>query len=93
LERLIGSNSARWIESASWIEVLPLYGSQLSVVVAAADIVPDVVIQVFKSGTGVNPTSDDVALDLGEPQLDLVQPAGIRASEVQVNLRMDFAGR
>ncbi len=33
---------------------------------------------------------DDVALDLAEPQLDLVEPRGVRGSEVQMNLRVRF---
>ena len=31
---------------------------------------------------------NDVALDLGKPEFDLVEPGGIGRSEVQVNLRM-----
>ena len=34
--------------------------------------------------------SDDVALDLAEPQLDLVEPGGVGRSEVQMNLRVRF---
>ena len=35
-----------------------------------------------------HPARDDVALDLGKPEFDLVEPGGIGRSEVQVNLRM-----
>ena len=35
---------------------------------------------------------DDVALDLAEPQLDLVEPRGVGRSEVQMNLRMRLPG-
>ena len=33
-------------------------------------------------------TGDDIPLDLGEPQLDLVEPRGAGRREVQANLRM-----
>ena len=32
--------------------------------------------------------SDEVALDLAEPQLDLVEPGGVGGSEVQLDLRV-----
>ena len=35
-----------------------------------------------------HPARNDVALDLGKPELDLVEPGGIGRSEVQVNFRM-----
>ena len=31
---------------------------------------------------------DDVALDFGEPKLDLIEPGGVGRSEVQVNIGM-----
>jgi hypothetical protein len=31
---------------------------------------------------------DQVALDLGEPELDLIQPQGVRRREVQMDVRM-----
>jgi hypothetical protein len=35
-----------------------------------------------------NSSRDDVAIDLAEPQFDLIQPGGVGRSEVQVNLGM-----
>src|ERR1700721_3475237 len=34
------------------------------------------------------PSGDDVAVDLAEPQLDLIQPGRVGRSEVQVNFGM-----
>jgi len=33
-------------------------------------------------------SSDQIAFDLGEPQLDLVEPGRVRGREVQMNVRM-----
>src|SRR5260221_10623977 len=43
-----------------------------------------------KSATDLNTPRNDVALDLGKPELDLVEPGGIGRGEVQVNLRMSI---
>ena len=41
----------------------------------------------FRSGNGgEDAAGDDIALDLGEPQLDLVEPRGVRRREVQANV-------
>jgi hypothetical protein len=37
---------------------------------------------------GEHTAGDDIALDLGEPQLDLVEPPGVARREVQANVRM-----
>jgi hypothetical protein len=42
----------------------------------------------FRSGTEVNAASNDIAFDLGKPQLDLIEPRGIGRSEMQMNLRV-----
>ena len=66
------------------ISVLPFHSPRRLVVLA--DVSRELVLQV---GNGSEDTSgDDVALDLAEPQLDLVQPRGVSRGEVQVNLRM-----
>jgi hypothetical protein len=56
------------------------------VFVVVADVAHEFSLQVWHRGE--HAASDDVALDLGEPQLDLVEPGGVGRSEVQVNLRM-----
>src|SRR5882757_4916341 len=66
------------------ISVLPFHSPRRLVVLA--DVSHELALQV---GDGSKDTSgDDVALDLAEPQLNLVQPGGVSRSEVQVNLRM-----
>ena len=41
----------------------------------------------FRSGTEVNtPRAITIALDLGEPQFDLVEPGRVRWGEVQMNV-------
>ena len=53
--------------------------------VVVADVAHELSLEV---GDGSEHASgDDVALDLAEPQLDLVEPGGVGRSEVQVNLR------
>ena len=37
---------------------------------------------------GEHAAGDYIAFDLGEPEVDLVQPRGVRRSEVQVNVRV-----
>ena len=60
------------------VSVLPLHGFRGFVVVA--DVAHELALQV---GDGSEDTSgDNVALDLAEPQLDLVQPRGVSRGEV-----------
>ncbi len=42
----------------------------------------------FRSPTDVKMPRDDVALDLGEPELDLIQPRRVRGREVQLHTAM-----
>jgi hypothetical protein len=52
--------------------------------------VPDVAQQLplqIRDGSEY-PSRDDVAVDLAEPQLDLIQPGRVGRSEVQVNFGM-----
>ena len=66
------------------VSVLPFHSPRRLVVLA--DVSHELAFQV---GNGSEDTSgDDVARDLAEPQLDLVQPRGVSRGEVQVNLRM-----
>ena len=66
------------------IEVLPFHGSGRLVVIA--DVAHELSLQIGHRGKDA--ASDDVTLDLGEPQFDLVEPRAVGRSEVQVNLRM-----
>src|ERR1022692_5172510 len=69
---------------ARWIGIFPLHGTRRFVVLA--DVSQELSLQV---GDGSEYASrDDVALDLAEPQLDLIQPRRVGRSEVQVNLGM-----
>src|SRR5205823_12778000 len=68
------------------IGVFLLHGPRRLVVVA--DIAHDLSLEVGDRSEYA--PSDDVALDLAEPQLDLVEPGRVRGSEVQTNLRGRF---
>ena len=69
---------------SAWIGVFPLHGSGCLVVLT--DVTHEFSLQIRNRCE--HPAGNDVALDLAEPKLDLVQPGGVRGSEVQVNLRV-----
>ena len=56
----------------------------LACFVVLTDVAHELSLQVGHRGEDA--AGDDVALDLGEPELDLVQPGRVRRSEVQVNI-------
>ena len=49
-----------------------------------ADVTHQFSLQVWQRGE--HASGDDIALDLGEPQLHLVEPGGVGRSEVQLYL-------
>ena len=63
------------------VSVLPFHGSRRFVVLT--DVTHEFSLQVGNAGE--HTTGDDVALDLAEPQLNLVQPRRVGRGEVQVN--------
>lgn len=69
---------------ARWIGIFPVHGTGRFVVLT--DVSQELSLQIRD---GSEPTSrDDVALDLAEPQLDLIQLRRVGWSEVQVNFGM-----
>src|SRR5712664_4337615 len=69
---------------ARWISIFPLHGTGRFVVLT--DVSQELFVQI-RNGSEY-PSGDDVALDLAEPQLNLIQPRRVGRSEVQVNLGM-----
>ena len=67
---------------ARWIGIFPLHGTGRFVVLT--DVSHELSLQV-RDGSEYA-AGDDVAFDLTEPQLDLVQPRRVGGREVQVNL-------
>src|SRR5947209_9388980 len=67
-----------------WISIFPLHGSGRFVVLT--DVSQEFFVQIRNGSEYAS--GDDVALDLAEPQLDLIQPRRVGRSEVQVNLGM-----
>ena len=83
----VDSNSGMWsTESARHVDVLPLDGMGLGGLVVLTDVAHEFAGHV--GGRGEDAASDDVALDLAKPELDLIQPAGVGRSEVQTNVWM-----
>ncbi|MFP6858894.1 MAG: hypothetical protein VCA73_16570 [Roseibacillus sp.] len=71
-------------DSALGVAIDPFERLGLGVVVA--DVAHDLA---FKVGLGgEDPSGDQVALDLGEPDFDLVEPRGISRSLVEVQVGM-----
>src|SRR5438445_10590239 len=69
---------------ARWISIFPLHGSGRFVVLT--DVSQELFVQIRNGSEYAS--GDDVALDLAEPQLDLIQPRRVGRSEAQVNLGM-----
>jgi len=69
---------------ARWIGIFPLHGTWRFVVLP--DVAQELFLQI-RDGSEYS-SRDDVAVDLAEPQLDLIQPGGVGRREVQVNLGM-----
>jgi hypothetical protein len=69
---------------ARWIGIFPFHGTGRFVVVT--DVAQELPFQI-RDGSKYS-SRDDVAVDLAEPQLDLIQPGRVGRSEVQVNLGM-----
>src|SRR5467141_1785480 len=69
---------------ARWISIFPLHGTGRFVVLT--DVSQELSFQIRDGSEYAS--RDDVALDLAEPQLDLIQPRRVGRSEVQVNLGM-----
>src|SRR6267143_600634 len=69
---------------ARWISIFPLHGSGRFVVLT--DVSQELFVQIRNGSEYAS--GDDVALDLAEPQLNLIQPRRVGRSEVQVNLGM-----
>ena len=67
---------------SGWIEVLPFYGFGFLIVLT--DVAHEFFVQVLDRCE--NPSRDDIALDLSEPQFDLIDPRGIRWGEMQVDV-------
>jgi len=71
-------------DSTGWIKVLPFYGFGFLIVLT--DVAHEFVVQVLDRCE--NPSRDDIALDLGEPQFYLIEPGGIRRGKMQMNVGM-----
>src|SRR6266853_1014360 len=69
---------------ARWIGIFPLHGTGRFVVLT--DVAHKFSLQIRNGSEYAS--RDDVALDLAEPQLDLIQPRRVGRSEVQVNFGM-----
>ncbi len=66
------------------VAVGPFYGRNMLVVMT--DVAHELARQVLDQGE--DPTGNDVALDLGEPEFDLIEPRGITRREVQMQFGM-----
>ena len=71
-------------QAAAGVRVLPL--DRASVGGVGVDVATEFASQVRDRGE--NAAGDDLAFDLGEPDLDLVEPRGIRRGEVKLHARM-----
>src|SRR5258708_6489299 len=69
---------------ARWISIFPLHGTGRFVVLT--DVSQELSFQIRDGSEYAS--RDDVALDLAEPQLDLIQPRRVGRSEVQMNFGM-----
>jgi hypothetical protein len=74
----------RCADAAAWIGVLPL--DRLGGLVVLPDVAHEFALEV--GGGREDATVDEVALDLTEPQLDLVEPRRVGRCEVQLDLRV-----
>ena len=54
--------------------------------IVVADVAPDLAREIGHRGKDT--AREQVAFDLGKPELDLVEPRGIRRGEVEVHVRM-----
>ena len=71
-------------QAASGVRVFPL--DRASIGGVGVDVTTEFASQVRDRGE--NAAGDDLAFDLGEPDLHLVEPRGIRRGEVQLHARM-----
>ena len=69
---------------ARWISIFPLHRTGRFVVLT--DVSQELPLQIRDGSEDAS--RDDIALDLTEPQLDLIQPGRVGRSEVQVNFGM-----
>src|SRR5713101_673371 len=69
---------------ARWIGIFPLYRTGRFVVLT--DVSHELSLQIRDGSEYAS--GDDVALDLAEPQLHLIEPRRVGRSEVQVNFGM-----
>jgi len=69
---------------AGWISIFPLHGTGRFVVLT--DVSQQLSLQIRDGSEYAS--RDDIAFDLAEPQLDLIQPRRVGRSEVQVNFGM-----
>ena len=67
-----------------WIGVLPLHG--FGCLVIGSDVAHEFAFQVMQEREDA--PGDDVAFDLGEPELHVVQPGGVGRGTVQLYMRM-----
>src|ERR1700730_10877861 len=70
---------------ARWIGIFPLHGTGRFVVLT--DVAHEFSLQI-RDGSEYT-SRDDIALDLAEPQLDLIEPRRVGRSEVQMNFGMN----
>ena len=74
----------RLADSVGGVSIGPLKGSGAFVI--GADVAHEFA---FEVGFGSkNPSGDQVALDLGKPEFDLVEPGGVGGRKVQTDVRM-----
>jgi hypothetical protein len=71
-------------DAAGGVGVLPLDGPSIGGV--GVDVAAEFASQV--GNRGEDAARDDLAFDLGEPDLDLVEPGGVRGREVKPDSRM-----
>jgi hypothetical protein len=71
-------------DAAGGVRVLPLDGSSIGGV--GVDVAAEFASQV--GNRGEDAARDDLAFDLGEPDLDLVEPGGVSGREVKPDSRM-----
>src|SRR5712671_1087377 len=69
---------------ARWIGIFPLHGTGRFVVLT--DVAHKFSLQIRNGSEYAS--RDDIALNLAEPQFDLIQPRRVGGSEVQVNFGM-----